>query len=148
MSTLLIGRRRAIAALAGAFALAAASGASAQPAAYPDKPIRFVVPYPPGGGTDVIARIVQERFQAALGQAIIIENRGGAGGSVGTDVVAKAAPDGYTVLFTLSSHTINPAIFPKLSMGLMKPVCASSAPRSLGHSRLRGGLDHRTPDTT
>lgn len=122
MSTLLIGRRRAIAALAGAFAfaLAVASGASAQPATYPDKPIRFVVPYPPGGGTDVIARIVQERFQAALGQTIIIENRGGAGGSVGTDVVAKAAPDGYTVLFTLSSHTINPAIFPKLSYDTLK----------------------------
>jgi tripartite-type tricarboxylate transporter receptor subunit TctC len=120
VSTLLIGRRRAIAALAGAFALAAASGASAQPAAYPDKPIRFVVPYPPGGGTDVIARIVHERFQAALGQTIIIENRGGAGGSVGTDVVAKAAPDGYTVLFTLSSHTINPAIFAKLSYDTLK----------------------------
>ena len=120
MNTLLIGRRRAIAALAGGFALAAALGASAQPATYPDKPIRFVVPYPPGGGTDVIARIVHERFQAALGQTIIIENRGGAGGSVGTDVVAKAAPDGYTVLFTLSSHTINPAIFPKLSYDTLK----------------------------
>ncbi len=105
-------------ALAGACAigsLGAAPGALAQAGTYPDKAVRFVVPYPPGGGTDVIARIVHERFQAALGQTIIIENKGGAGGSVGTDVVAKAAPDGYTVLFTLSSHTINPAIFPKLS---------------------------------
>lgn len=82
--------------------------------AYPDKPVRFVVPYPPGGGTDVIARIVQGKLQAQLGQTIVIENRGGGGGSLGTDVVAKAAADGYTVLFTLSSHTINPAIFPKL----------------------------------
>ena len=90
------------------------AGALAQASAYPDKPVRFLVPYPPGGGTDVIARIVQERFQAALGQPILIENKGGAGGSVGTEVVAKAAPDGYTVLFTLSSHTINPAIYPKL----------------------------------
>ena len=81
---------------------------------YPDKPIRFIVPYPPGGGTDVIARIVQDRLRAALGQSIVIENRGGAGGSIGTEAAAKAAPDGYTVLFTLSSHTINPAIFPKL----------------------------------
>jgi len=97
-----------------ALALAAAGTTQAQ-ANYPDKPIRFLVPYPPGGGTDVIARIVHERFQAALGQNIIIENKGGAGGSVGTEVVAKAAPDGYTVLFTLSSHTINPAIFPKLN---------------------------------
>ncbi len=94
--------------------------ALAQPAAYPDKPVRFVVPYPPGGGTDVIARIVQERFQAALGQPVLIENKGGAGGSVGTEQVARAAPDGYTVLFTLSSHTINPAIFTKLPFDTVK----------------------------
>jgi tripartite-type tricarboxylate transporter receptor subunit TctC len=81
---------------------------------YPDKPVRFVVPYPPGGGTDVIARIVQGKLQAQLGQTVVIENRGGGGGSLGTDVVAKAPADGYTVLFTLSSHTINPAIFAKL----------------------------------
>jgi tripartite-type tricarboxylate transporter receptor subunit TctC len=95
-----------------------AGAALAQP--YPDKPVRFVVPYPPGGGTDVIARIVQERFQAALGQPIVIENRGGAAGSLGTDVVAKSAPDGYTVLFTLSSHTINPAIYPKLPFNTVR----------------------------
>ena len=92
----------------------------AQAGAYPDKPVRFVVPYPPGGGTDVIARIVQERFQAALGQPILIDNKGGAGGSVGTEIVSRAAPDGYTVLFTLSSHTINPAIFPKLSFDTVR----------------------------
>ncbi len=88
---------------------AAASVASAQD--YPAKPIRFVVPYPPGGGTDIIARIVQEPLTKALGQPIIIDNRGGAGGAVGTAEAAKAAPDGYTVLFTLSSHTINPAMY-------------------------------------
>jgi tripartite-type tricarboxylate transporter receptor subunit TctC len=108
--------RLAIAACAGWATFAAPLAVQAQSAAgaYPDKPVRFVVPYPPGGGTDVIARIVQERFQAALGQPVVIENRGGAAGSIGTDVVAKAPPDGYTVLFTLSSHTINPAIYPKL----------------------------------
>ena len=107
---------------AGALVCLAAlsSAVLAQSGAYPDKAIRFVVPYPPGGGTDVIARIVQGRFQAALGQSIVIDNRGGAGGSVGTEVVAKAAPDGYTVLFTLSSHTINPAIYPKLSFDTVK----------------------------
>lgn len=94
--------------------------AQAQGNAYPEKPIRFVVPYPPGGGTDVVARIVQERFQTALGQPIIIDNKGGAGGSVGTEVVSRAAPDGYTVLFTLSSHTINPAIFTKLSFDTVR----------------------------
>jgi tripartite-type tricarboxylate transporter receptor subunit TctC len=81
---------------------------------YPTRPIRFVVPYPPGGGTDVIARILQEPLAAELGQPIIIENKGGAAGNVGTDVAAKAAPDGYTILFTLSSHTINPKLYDKL----------------------------------
>jgi tripartite-type tricarboxylate transporter receptor subunit TctC len=78
---------------------------------WPAKPVRFIVPYPPGGGTDVIARIVQNRLSEALGQSIVIENRGGAGGAVGTEVAAKSAPDGYTFLFTLSSHTINPLLY-------------------------------------
>jgi len=73
--------------------------------------VRFIVPYPPGGGTDVIARIVQNRLSEALGQAIVIENRGGAGGAVGTEAAARSAPDGYTFLFTLSSHTINPLLY-------------------------------------
>ncbi|MEP7058231.1 MAG: tripartite tricarboxylate transporter substrate binding protein [Caldimonas sp.] len=101
-------------------ALAAAPGAALAQPGYPDKPIKFVVPYPPGGGTDVIARIVQERFHRALGQPIIIDNRGGAAGSLGTDVVAKSPPDGYTVLFTLSSHTINPSFYTKLPFDTAK----------------------------
>ena len=83
-------------------------------AAWPTRPVTFIVPYPPGGGTDVVARIVQEPLSRQLGQPIVIENRGGAGGSVGTAVVAKAAPDGYTLLFTLSSHSINPVLYRKL----------------------------------
>ena len=113
-------RISAFATLAAALATMLPVPAEAQAGTYPDRPIRFLVPYPPGGGTDVIARIVQERFQVALGQPVVIENKGGAGGSVGTDVVAKATPDGYTVLFTLSSHTINPAIFPKLPFDTLK----------------------------
>jgi tripartite-type tricarboxylate transporter receptor subunit TctC len=107
------------AAVLAVVALVLPMAAQAQ-ATYPDKPIRFVVPYPPGGGTDVVARIVQMRLQAALGQSVLIDNKGGAGGSLGTDLVAKSAPDGYTVLFTLSSHTINPAIFPKLPYDTLK----------------------------
>jgi tripartite-type tricarboxylate transporter receptor subunit TctC len=84
---------------------------AAQAQDWPAKPVHFVVPYPPGGGTDVIARIVQSRLAEALGQQIVIENRGGAGGALGTEVAAKAAPDGYTFLFTLSSHTINPLLY-------------------------------------
>jgi tripartite-type tricarboxylate transporter receptor subunit TctC len=78
---------------------------------WPSKPIHWVVPYPPGGGTDVIARIMQQRMSEGLGQPIVIENRGGAGGALGTEVAARAAPDGYTFLFTLSSHTINPLLY-------------------------------------
>lgn len=107
-------------ALLGAAALAAVPLAALAQGTYPDKPVRFVVPYPPGGGTDVIARIVQPKLQQVLGQPVVIENRGGGGGSIGTDVAAKSPPDGYTVLFTLSSHTINPAIYSKLPFDTAK----------------------------
>ena len=89
-----------------------AGGAAAQD--YPNKPIRMIVPYPPGGGTDVVARILNEKLSPELGQAIVIDNKGGAGGSVGTELASKAAPDGYTILLTLSSHTINPKLYTKL----------------------------------
>lgn len=85
-----------------------------QAQSWPTKPIKFIVPYPPGGGTDVIARIVQEPISKELGQQVIIDNRGGAGGSIGSGLAAQSASDGYTVLFTLSSHTINPSFYPKL----------------------------------
>ncbi len=117
------------AALVGA--LAALPFVVAAQAGYPDKPVRFLVPYPPGGGTDVIARIVAPKFQQVLGQTIVIENRGGGGGSLGTDVVAKAPADGYTVLFTLSSHTINPAIFSKLPFDTAKDFEAVGTVASL-----------------
>ena len=78
---------------------------------WPVKPVRFIVPYPPGGGTDVIARIMQQPLSEALGHQVVIENRGGAGGALGTEAAAKAVPDGYTFLFTLSSHTISPLLY-------------------------------------
>lgn len=92
-----------------ACALCAAAPALSQQ--YPTKPIRFIVPYPPGGTVDIVARIVQPKLSESLGQPIVIENRGGAGGVVGTEAVAKSAPDGYTFLLTLSSHTINPFLY-------------------------------------
>ncbi|MFZ9254696.1 MAG: tripartite tricarboxylate transporter substrate-binding protein, partial [Hylemonella sp.] len=113
-------RKPLLAAALTLLALVQPWAAMAQSGSYPDKPIRFLVPYPPGGGTDVIARIVQTPMQQALGQPVIIDNKGGAGGSVGTEIVSRAAPDGYTVLFTLSSHTINPAIFAKLSFDTVR----------------------------
>ena len=93
---------------------------------YPNKPIKFIVPYPPGGGTDVIARILQEPLAAELGQPIIIDNRGGAAGNLGTDLAAKAPADGYTILFTLSSHTINPKLYDKLPFDVERDFAAVS----------------------
>src|SRR6218665_3262618 len=91
------------AALLAAAPLAAPSRARAQNGS--DQPSR------PGGGPDGSRRIGQERLQPLRAQPVLIDNRGGAAGSIGTELVAKSAPDGYTVLFTLSSHTINPAIY-------------------------------------
>src|SRR5258705_12881286 len=78
---------------------------------YPTRPIRLIATYPPGGTVDITARILQPRLSEALGQTVVIENRGGAGGAVGTEAAARSAPDGYTFLYTLSSHTINPFFY-------------------------------------
>src|SRR5262245_25743753 len=91
------------------FGLLAALPAAAQD--WPNRPMRFIVPYPPGGGTDIIARIVQHPLAEILKQAVVIENRGGAGGALGTGEAAHAPADGYNFLFTLSSHTINPLLY-------------------------------------
>src|SRR5690606_30133027 len=92
--------------------LAAAFTASAQN--YPTRAIRIVVPYPPGGGTDVVARTVAQKMTETLGQPVVVDNRGGANGIIGTDVVAKSKPDGYTVLITIASHAINETLYAKL----------------------------------
>ena len=89
--------------------LFAAAAAAAQE--WPSKPIRWVVPFPPGGSVDLISRLMQNGMSEGLGQPIVIESRAGAGGAVGTAEVARSAPDGYTFLFTLSSHTINPLLY-------------------------------------
>ena len=79
--------------------------------AYPARSVRIVVPYAPGGGTDVVARVLAQKMSADLKQQFIVENRGGAGGTIGTEVVAKAAPDGYTLMLVPTSHVINPSIY-------------------------------------
>jgi tripartite-type tricarboxylate transporter receptor subunit TctC len=107
-------RRRAFLALFGGMALILATAATAAAQPFPTRPIRLIVPYPAGGGTDIVARVIGQRLQQSLGQPIVIDNRGGAGGTLGTAVAAKAAPDGYTLLLVPTSHIINPSIYAKL----------------------------------
>jgi len=92
--------KRILAASVAALSLAFAAGAHAQ--AYPDRPIKMIIPLPPGGGTDTLGRYVAERLSARLGQPVVPENKPGAGAVIGTDAVAKAKPDGYTLLWTSS----------------------------------------------
>jgi tripartite-type tricarboxylate transporter receptor subunit TctC len=88
---------------------------------WPAKPIKIVVPFPPGQSTDILARVMADQLTKALGQQVVVENRPGAGGSIGADVVAKAGPDGYTLLMvTISTHGIAPAIYPKLPYDTQK----------------------------
>ena len=101
---------RALCALLAAFAL----GAHAQ-APYPNHPVRIIVPFPAGGTTDILARAVAQRLTEALGQPFVVDNRPGAAGNIGADLVAKAAPDGYTMLMgTVGTHAINPGLYPKM----------------------------------
>jgi putative tricarboxylic transport membrane protein len=118
--------------LASAFALAAALAADAALADdYPSRPIRLVVPYAAGGGADSVARIVAKRFGETIGQAIVIENRSGAGSIIGTELVNKSAPDGYTLLMGQSGPiSINPAVYKNLPYDPLKdfaPVTMTTA---------------------
>ncbi|MGZ5119282.1 MAG: tripartite tricarboxylate transporter substrate binding protein [Burkholderiales bacterium] len=98
--------------LAATLVFSLAATASAQ--SYPDHPVRVVVPFPAAGGTDILARLLVQRMAERLGANFVIDNRAGAGGTIGTEIVAKATPDGYTILVASSSHTINPSVYKKI----------------------------------
>ncbi len=118
--------RRDILAL-GAVALAAPADAQA---VFPQRPVRLVLPFPPGGPTDVVARILGERMARDLGQPVVIENRPGANGNIAPDVVAKAEPDGHTVLYNTSSIAVSRALYRSLPYDVLRdlaPVALAAA---------------------
>jgi len=102
-------------------ALLAATGGMALAQPFPAKPIRLILPYPPGGGTDTISRPFVRKMAENIGQQVLIDNRGGAGGNIGMEVAARAAPDGYTVVMGLTAQlAVNPALFPKIPYDPLK----------------------------
>jgi tripartite-type tricarboxylate transporter receptor subunit TctC len=106
--------RRWIAAVLSAWVVPQGAAQSDPGTAYPERPVRVIVPVAPGGGTDLIARVVLSRLSDTLGGPFIIDNRAGAGGILGNEIVARAQPDGYTLLFTYAAHTIVPFIYRKI----------------------------------
>jgi len=103
--------RAAIAAVVALGVLAVASHAQD---GYPNRPVRMIIPYPAGGSTDGLARIILPRVGEQIGQQVVIDNRGGAGGIIGTSLAVRAAPDGYTLLMVFDVHAVNPYVFKKL----------------------------------
>ena len=126
-------RRQILASLAAVGALSSMAAVHAQ-AAFPQKPITFVVPYLPGGTTDLVARVVGEHMAHTLGQPVVIENKPGAGGNIGMDVIAKAKPDGYTIGFgAISTNALNPHIYKSMAFDPRKDFTAVSM---LGYSTI------------
>ncbi len=112
--------RKLIPAAAAALTLVCAGGAIAQ--SWPTKPVTFVVPFPPGGSVDPLARLIGAKLSDALGQQFVVDNKPGAAGSIGAGAVAKAAPDGYTWLFVFDTHAVNPALIPSLPFDTKKDL--------------------------
>jgi tripartite-type tricarboxylate transporter receptor subunit TctC len=101
-------------------ALALLTGVAHAQEPYPSRPLKFILPFPPGGGTDLLGRLLAERLAANLGQPVVTENRGGAGGNVGAEAAARSAPDGYTIVLVAPSLAISPTLYSKLNYDPVK----------------------------
>jgi tripartite-type tricarboxylate transporter receptor subunit TctC len=115
-------RFRSTAAAAALVAITLASAATPFAQEYPTRPIRIIVPFTPGGATDILARLLSQRFYEAFGQVATVENRAGAGGNIGTEVVVKSPPDGYTLLMSTASMTVNVSLYPKLPFDVRRDL--------------------------
>jgi len=120
-------RRGAVTVVAAAFACAVIAPAhGAGPEGNTARPVRFIVPFPPGGGNDIVGRIVATRLSERLGQPLVVDNRGGAGGTIGSDLTAKAPPDGHTLLINNISLAVNATLMPKLPYDTLKDLAPVS----------------------
>jgi tripartite-type tricarboxylate transporter receptor subunit TctC len=116
-----LSRRTFLHLVAGAAALSLAPRL-ARAQAYPSRPVRWIVPFPPGGGTDIVARLMGQWLSERLGQPFVIENRPGAGTNIGTEAVVRAPPDGYTLLLVASVNTINTTLYDRLSFNFIRDI--------------------------
>ena len=112
--------------IAFAFFAASLAAAAAQAQTWPSKPVRYVVPFPPAGATDITARIIADKISAPLGQSVVVENRPGAAGNVGSEFVAKSAPDGYTMLQVTVAQSISATLYAKLNYDLEKDLAPAA----------------------
>lgn len=127
-------RRVLLAAALAAPTLAAPAILRAQGATWPDKTVRFICPFAPGGGTDTVSRLICDQLTKLLGQQFIVENKGGAGGNIGTTELARATPDGYTLgLISVASHTLNPMLYSKLPYNPDKDIVGVSRVATLAN---------------
>ena len=111
-------------ALLACVSMFAGAGLQAQEANWPTKPVRFIVPFPPGGSVDPLARLTGARLNAALGQQFVVDNRAGGSGAIGTAMGAKSAPDGYTYVFVFDTHGVNPSLIPNLPYDTLKDLAS------------------------
>jgi tripartite-type tricarboxylate transporter receptor subunit TctC len=118
---MMLARRQFLAVAAGAAAVPLFN-AAASAESYPSRPIRFVVPFPPGGVSDIIARFVGQRLAERLGQPFVVEDRGGAGSNIGTEIVVNAPPDGHTILLDGSANAVNASLYPRLGFVYLRDI--------------------------
>jgi tripartite-type tricarboxylate transporter receptor subunit TctC len=113
-------RRQLLKASAGALPLLLGAGTAVAQAEWPTRPVKVIVPYPAGGGADTVSRILFAKLSEALGQQFVIDNRGGAGGTIGAAVAAKAERDGYTIMYDATAFSVNPSLYPRLAYDTVK----------------------------